>query len=47
MGLQVWLPLDGNLRNLGVNQVRIDSDIFPTIDEHGKIGSCYNFNSTS
>ena len=43
MGLQVWLPLNGNLNNQGLNRVSFTvSKGTPTI-ESGKIGNCYTF----
>lgn len=42
MSLQVWLPLNGNLENLGLtNSIIINNGA--TIDNNGKIGKCYNF----
>lgn len=39
MSLKVWLPLDGDLRNLGCSDVTITNG--GTIDNNGKIGKCY------
>lgn len=45
MALKVWLPLDGDLRNLGCSDVTITNG--GTIDNNGKIGKCYkNVNAT-
>lgn len=45
MSLQVWLPLNGNTKNQGLNDVQpsIGSN---AIDSNGKIGSCIKVTST-
>ena len=42
MSLQVWLPLNGNLKNYGVGDLTATS-VQPgvVIDDNGKIGKCY------
>lgn len=40
MSLQVWLPLDGNLRNQGLNGTVVTNH-GATVDSNGKIGQCY------
>ena len=45
MGLQVWLPLNGNLDNQGLADVSVINN-GATVDTGGKIGSCYNFNGS-
>ena len=42
MGLQVWLPLNGNLENKGLADVSVTND-GASIGDDGKIGKCYNF----
>ena len=42
MGLKVWLPLDGDLRNLGSSNVEVTNN-GATVDDAGKIGKCYSF----
>ena len=42
MALQVWLPLNGNLKNQGLNNVTVINN-GTTINDNGKIGKCYNF----
>ena len=46
MSLQVWLPLDGDLKNQGLTDVEVTNHS-ATIDNNGKIGKCYNFNGSS
>lgn len=46
MGLQVWLPLQGNLENKGLSKVTLTTSGTPTIED-GKIGQCYTFNEDS
>ena len=46
MGLQVWLPLQGNLENKGLSKITLTTSGTPTI-ENGKIGQCYTFNENS
>ena len=46
MSLQVWLPLDGDLRNQGLTDIIVTNN-GATIDNNGKIGKCYNFNGSS
>lgn len=49
MSLQVWLPLNGDLENRGLSEYAFSNSAtsFITVDNSGKIGKCYNFNSTS
>ena len=44
MALQVWLPLNGNLNNQGLTNTTVTNS-GATVDNNGKIGKCYNFNS--
>ena len=46
MALQVWLPLNGDLRNNGIGNVIVTNN-GATVDSAGKIGSCYYFNGSS
>lgn len=45
MGLKVWLPLNGDLRNQGTQNVEI-SNTGATLNNNGKIGKCYSFDGT-
>lgn len=48
MALKVWLPLNGNLNNLGASsEIIFNTTGTPTIDNNGKIGKCYSFNGSS
>lgn len=47
MALQVWLPLDGNTNNQGLEGSFTFAQNSATIDNSGKIGKCYNFASTT
>ena len=40
MSLQVWLPLDGDLRNQGLNGENVTNH-GATVNSNGKIGQCY------
>ena len=42
MALKIWLPLDGDLRNLGCSNIEVANN-GATIDNAGKIGKCYYF----
>ena len=44
MSLQVWLPLNGNLENLGLSNVTVTNN-GATVDNNGKIGKCYSFSN--
>lgn len=45
MSLQLWLPLNGNINNYGLNGVLpIATGI--TVDNNGKIGKCYHFSGS-
>lgn len=46
MALQVWLPLNGTLENKGLSNVSITNN-GATVDNNGKIGKCYHFNSNT
>ena len=46
MSLRVWLPLDGDLRNLGASDVEVINN-GATVDNEGKIGKCYYFNGSA
>lgn len=45
MSLKIWLPLNGDLRNNGLDDVTITNN-GATIDNNGKIGKCYYFDGT-
>ena len=48
MALQVWLPLNGNLNNKGLASDLVFTNVNTsntTIDNNGKIGTCYKNNS--
>lgn len=48
MSLQVWLPLNGKLDNLGLDgSLKFTNDASATVSTEGKIGSCYSFSATS
>ena len=42
MGLQIWLPLNGNLENKGLMNVPITNN-GATIENNGKFNKCYSF----
>ena len=42
MSLRVWLPLNGNLDNQGLDQVTVTNN-GAIVDNNGKIGKCYSF----
>ena len=46
MGLRIWLPLNGNLENKGLDDIVITNN-GATIDNNGKIGKCYSFDGTN
>lgn len=46
MSLQVWLPLNGNLQQQGCYELAVAS-CDATVNNSGKIGKCYSFNSTT
>lgn len=43
MALQVWLPLNGNINNQGLDDGTFifQGSIYPTVNANGKIGKCY------
>ena len=43
MSLQVWLPLNGHIRNQGLNDATISLVNNPTVVSSNR-GQCYNFN---
>lgn len=47
MSLQVWLPLNGDLHNQGLDENIIATNNGATVDTKGKIGKCYSFNGTN
>ena len=48
MSLQVWLPLNGNLSNQGLDgSLEFTNTASATVATDGKIGSCYSFSATS
>ena len=44
--LCVWLPLNGDLHNQGLSKI-VFSNNGATVNNSGKIGSCYLFNGSS
>lgn len=48
MSLQVWMPLNGNLNNQGLDgSLEFANTASATVTTDGKIGSCYSFSATS
>lgn len=48
MSLQVWLPLNGNLDNQGLDgSLGFTNTASATVAADGKLGSCYSFSATS
>ena len=48
MSLQVWLPLNGDTQNYGLDrEVTLYQNTGAAINANGKIGSCYTFNGSS
>lgn len=45
MALQIWLPLNGDIHNQGLNNVAITNN-GATVNNSGKIGKCYSFNGS-
>ena len=46
MSLQVWLPLNGDLHNQGLKNIKpVGNGVI--LDTNGKIGSCYSFNGSN
>lgn len=45
MSLKVWLPLNGNLKNLGTGNVTV-TNYGATVDNDGKTGKCYSFDGS-
>lgn len=46
MALKIWLPLNGNLENKGISDITVINN-GATINNSGKIGKCYTFNSNN
>jgi len=46
MALRVWLPLNGDLKNKGLSNLRF-ANINATVSDTGKIGKCYSFDGDS
>jgi len=42
MALQVWLPLNGNIKNQGLSNITVTNN-GATVNDNGKIGKCYSF----
>ena len=48
MSLQVWLPLNGNLNNQGLDgSLGFTNTASATVSTDGKLGQCYSFSTTS
>lgn len=45
MSLRVWLPLNGDLRNQGLNNISVTNSNV-SIDNNGKLGKCYRFETS-
>lgn len=46
MSLKVWLPLNGNLENKGLDNITFSKNTGATVATDGKLGSCYSFDAT-
>ena len=42
MALQIWLPLNGNIKNQGLSNITVTNN-GATVNDNGKIGKCYSF----
>lgn len=42
MALQVWLPLNGNIKNQGLSNITVTNN-GATVNDNGKIDKCYSF----
>lgn len=47
MSLQIWLPLNGDLKNYGLQSLSTVSNNGATVNNNGKLGQCYSFNGSS
>ena len=47
MSLRVWLPLTGDLHNQGLEDVSLTASANSSISQGGKIGSCYQFGTST
>lgn len=47
MALQVWLPLNGDLHNQGLNQNVTATNHGAVVNDGGKIGKCYQFGTST
>lgn len=45
MSLQIWLPLNGNVKDQGISDVRVENN-GATVNDNGKIGKCYDFGNS-
>lgn len=45
MGLQIWMPLNGNINNQGLCDATTAVS-GATVNTDGKIGSCYSFDGS-
>lgn len=45
MSLRIWLPLNGSLKNQGLDKVTVINN-GATVDNNGKIGKCYYFDGS-
>lgn len=46
MSLRVWLPLNGDTNNYGLDDLTVTNN-GATVNQYGKIGKCYYFNGSS
>ena len=47
MALQIWLPLNGDLHNQGLNNNITATNNGATVNNNGKIGKCYQFGTAA
>ena len=45
MSLRIWLPLNGSLKNQGLDKITVTNN-GATVDNNGKIGKCYYFDGS-
>lgn len=46
MSLKIWLPLNGDIKNKGLSNIRFESNTSITYNESGKLGFCNVFNGS-